>query len=51
MVGWLIIGVCLIAVMILWYQFDKKEREFRNYLEEIKRRGEAARKTRRNGED
>ena len=51
MVGWLIIGVCLIAVMILWYQYDKKEREFKNWLNEVKRRGEDARKSKRNGED
>lgn len=67
MVGWLIIGVCLIAVMILWYQFDKKEREFqkwidevkrrgkeqaiRNYSEEMKRRGETSGESKRNGED
>lgn len=40
MLGWLIIGVCLIAVMILWYQYDKKEREFKNWLNEVKRRSE-----------
>ena len=49
--GWAIIGGCAAAILYLWYQYDKKEREFRNYLEEIKRRGEDARKSKRDGED
>ena len=51
MVGWLIIGVCAAAILYLWYQYDKKEREFQKWLNEVKRRGEDAREPKRNGED
>lgn len=65
--GWAIIGVCAATVLYLWYQYDKKEREFqkwvdevkrrseeqaiKNYSEEMKRCGEDARESKRNGED
>lgn len=39
--GWAIIGVCAAAILYLWWQYQKKEREFREYLEEIKRRGQS----------
>ena len=51
MVGWLIIGVCAAAILYLWWQYQKKEREFKAWLDEVKRRGEDARKSKRNGED
>ena len=50
--GWAIVGVCAAAVLYLWYQYDRKEREFQKWLDEVKRRsGEASREPKRNGED
>ena len=50
--GWAIIGVCAAAVLYLWYQYDKKEREFQKWLDEVKRRsGETPGEQERNGED
>ena len=48
--GWAIVGVCAAAVLYLWYQYDKKEREFRNWLDEVKR-GKTSGESKRNGED
>lgn len=48
--GWAIVGVCAAAILYLWYQYDKKEREFQKWLDEVKR-GKTSRKSKRNGED